>query len=131
MMNLNSNAGALDKIHWQSVQSQEDRPAAKPFVLLDGIIYVQLRSTIPSSLIRVLVCSLNVWWVPDGYCNVDIHAVLISAAMPGFSATENHATGRFLTMALTDASYKLDIADTATVRGLRYCSDRLLGPAVC
>lgn len=54
--------------------------------------------------------------VPDGYYNVDTLKDVVSAAMPGFNATINHATGR-VTLTLTDVNYQLDLGSTAAIWG--------------
>jgi len=54
--------------------------------------------------------------MPDGYYNVDTLEAVVAAAMPGFSARVNHATGRVL-LELMDPSYELNLASTATIWG--------------
>jgi len=54
--------------------------------------------------------------VPDGYYNVDTLEAVVAAAMPGFSARVNHATGRVL-FDLMDPLYELNLASTATIWG--------------
>lgn len=54
--------------------------------------------------------------VPDGYYSVGSLESVVAAAIPGFSASFNHATGRVL-LELTDPSYELDLAWTAAIWG--------------
>jgi len=54
--------------------------------------------------------------VPDGYYNVDTFESVVAAAMPGFSARVNHATGWVL-LELTDPTYELNLASTAAIWG--------------
>ena len=72
----------------------------------NNIFSVRATSTSKTTHITVL----------DGYYNVHTLEAVVSAAMPGFSVSVNHPTGRVI-LTLSDASYQLDLASTAAIWG--------------
>lgn len=72
----------------------------------NNLFFIRPSSTMPVSNITV----------PDGYYNISDLEKVIAAAMPGFSASLNHATGRVV-LTLKDAAYQLDVGLTSTIWG--------------